>query len=81
MASPFAEAIMASMTSSLDPTNGMVKDYAKSQTDKLNAELIVLKADTIAVLESRMQACKDGSNDGNVLAAYQRLLDQATATR
>ena len=78
MASPFTEAITQSMIAGLDPMNGVVKQYAGQQVERAAVELVNDKLVLMQKLQQLIDNAKDAGSDGNVIAAYQRMLDSIT---
>lgn len=56
MATPFAEAITASMIAGLDPMNGVIKSYATQQVQRADLDLDTERLELMAKIESRLQS-------------------------
>lgn len=76
MASPFADAITASMVASMDPMGRITKDFAEQLLAEKRDELVNVRMVTMEKLEKRIQEAKDSGADGNVVAGYVRMLDR-----
>ena len=55
MATPFAEALTASMVAGLDPMNGVVRSFAASQVNAADLQLDDQRLAMMAKIEQRLQ--------------------------
>ena len=74
MASPFADALMSSMTASFDPMNAIAKQMAEGMVAKQGLELDQDKVSFIDKLSDRIAKLKETEADGRVIESYQRMI-------
>ena len=78
MASPFAEAITQSMIAGLDPMNGVIKQYAGQQVSRAELDLDIERNKFTLELQKQIDDGKANGVDGNVIVAWQRVLNKHT---
>lgn len=79
MASAFAEAITASVISTMDPTVAMQRDAIKAFVETQRSEALVKKSDAVASIGALLQKSVDDGAETTIITAYQKLLSQLTA--
>ena len=78
MASQLAEAYTQMLVSNLDPMNGVIKSMASQQLQTSELELDQGRISTMIQLGKLIDDGKSNGSDGNVIAAFQRMLDKYT---
>lgn len=76
MASAFAEAITASVISSMDPSVAMQRDAVKSFVELQQSEVLVKKAGAAAEIGTLLDKAKESGADQVIITTYQKLLTQ-----
>lgn len=77
--SAFSEAITQSMIQGLDPMNSITRDMATGMIKKMQDEHVSAKATLIESIGAKLQQAKDQGQDGRVIDAYDKLLQQVTS--
>ena len=79
MASPFTEALTASMVQGLDPMNSIMRRFAEQNVAGIEVQHIEQKAESISKIERLLSEAKDRDADSSVIGSYQKLLAQLTS--
>lgn len=74
MSNEFKDAIVASMTASLDPNNLAIRDFIKATVEEKRTESAVSKAQAILSINAQIKKAKEDGNDGNVIEALNKVL-------
>lgn len=77
MASQFVETVMAQALAAQDPQNAMARDWMSAQTKTMQQELVTRKAETIEIIEQKLEAAIGRSASQAVIGAYEKLLAEA----
>ena len=72
--SAFSDAIMQSMTASLDPMNSIVKSYAQENTEQLRISTQEAKAELIEKVSRKLTEAKASGALPSVINAYDKIL-------
>lgn len=79
MSNAFADAIMSSMSASLDPNAKLVSEYGTSMVQTMQANLIDRKSESIESIERKLTDAKDRNAPVAVINAYEKLLAKLTS--
>lgn len=76
--SSFSDAIQANMLQSIDPMNGIMRQFAQSQSAVQQLDLIRQKGQLLTEIETMLTAAQERNADQSVIASYQKLMAQLT---
>jgi hypothetical protein len=79
MATSLTDALSASLIASMNPDTVALRKYLDVTIREKSQDLVLLKVESIELVQSKLKKAVDDKASASVIAAYEKLLAQAIA--